>query len=83
MVAQLKQLQSETEPIVKMFEDPETQRQMQSTRSVVIRLLLLEISFLFDLHGCYVSISTHVKSPLPYTFHFFFFLEMGGCCLNI
>lgn len=33
MVAQLKQLQSETEPIVKMFEDPETTRQMQSTRS--------------------------------------------------
>uniref|UniRef100_A0A673G8J2 Eukaryotic translation initiation factor 3 subunit E-B-like n=1 Tax=Sinocyclocheilus rhinocerous TaxID=307959 RepID=A0A673G8J2_9TELE len=32
VVAQLKQLQSETEPIVKMFEDPETQRQMQSTR---------------------------------------------------
>uniref|UniRef100_A0A7N6C080 Eukaryotic translation initiation factor 3 subunit E n=1 Tax=Anabas testudineus TaxID=64144 RepID=A0A7N6C080_ANATE len=33
VVAQLKQLQSETEPIVKMFEDPETTRQMQSTRS--------------------------------------------------
>uniref|UniRef100_A0A3P9PIW4 Eukaryotic translation initiation factor 3 subunit E n=1 Tax=Poecilia reticulata TaxID=8081 RepID=A0A3P9PIW4_POERE len=32
VVAQLKQLQSETEPIVKMFEDPETTRQMQSTR---------------------------------------------------
>lgn len=32
-MAQLKQLQSETEPIVKMFEDPETTRQMQSTRS--------------------------------------------------
>ncbi|OWK01353.1 hypothetical protein Celaphus_00018720 [Cervus elaphus hippelaphus] len=31
-VAQLKQLQEETEPIVKMFEDPETTRQMQSTR---------------------------------------------------
>uniref|UniRef100_A0A4W3IVI1 Eukaryotic translation initiation factor 3 subunit E n=1 Tax=Callorhinchus milii TaxID=7868 RepID=A0A4W3IVI1_CALMI len=31
VVAQLKQLQSETEPIVKMFEDPETTRQMQST----------------------------------------------------
>lgn len=34
VVAQLKQLQSETEPIVKMFEDPETTRQMQSTRWV-------------------------------------------------
>uniref|UniRef100_A0AAY5L656 Eukaryotic translation initiation factor 3 subunit E n=1 Tax=Esox lucius TaxID=8010 RepID=A0AAY5L656_ESOLU len=32
VVAQLKQLQGETEPIVKMFEDPETTRQMQSTR---------------------------------------------------
>ncbi|XP_028255409.1 eukaryotic translation initiation factor 3 subunit E-B-like [Parambassis ranga] len=32
VVAQLKQLQSATEPIVKMFEDPETTRQMQSTR---------------------------------------------------
>ncbi|KAM4549554.1 LOW QUALITY PROTEIN: eukaryotic translation initiation factor 3 subunit E-B [Fundulus diaphanus] len=32
VVAQLKQLQLETEPIVKMFEDPETTRQMQSTR---------------------------------------------------
>ncbi|XP_063280900.1 eukaryotic translation initiation factor 3 subunit E isoform X1 [Prinia subflava] len=32
VVAQLKQLQAETEPIVKMFEDPETTRQMQSTR---------------------------------------------------
>ncbi|KAI4818173.1 hypothetical protein KUCAC02_011532, partial [Chaenocephalus aceratus] len=32
VVDQLKQLQSETEPIVKMFEDPETTRQMQSTR---------------------------------------------------
>ncbi|KAA8586223.1 hypothetical protein FQN60_007792 [Etheostoma spectabile] len=32
VVAQLKQLQSETEPVVKMFEDPETTRQMQSTR---------------------------------------------------
>uniref|UniRef100_A0A8C6SQQ0 Eukaryotic translation initiation factor 3 subunit E n=1 Tax=Neogobius melanostomus TaxID=47308 RepID=A0A8C6SQQ0_9GOBI len=32
VVAQLKQLQSETEPIVKMFEDQETTRQMQSTR---------------------------------------------------
>lgn len=34
VVAQLKQLQSETEPIVKMFEDPETTRQMQSTRYI-------------------------------------------------
>lgn len=34
VVAQLKQLQSETEPIVKMFEDPETMRQMQSTRYI-------------------------------------------------
>uniref|UniRef100_A0A8C7FNT1 Eukaryotic translation initiation factor 3 subunit E n=1 Tax=Oncorhynchus kisutch TaxID=8019 RepID=A0A8C7FNT1_ONCKI len=32
VVAQLKQLQGETEPIVKMFEDPETTKQMQSTR---------------------------------------------------
>ncbi|KAL4617133.1 eukaryotic translation initiation factor 3 subunit E [Arapaima gigas] len=32
VVAQLKQLQMETEPIVKMFEDPETTKQMQSTR---------------------------------------------------
>uniref|UniRef100_A0A8C1U0X1 Eukaryotic translation initiation factor 3 subunit E n=1 Tax=Cyprinus carpio TaxID=7962 RepID=A0A8C1U0X1_CYPCA len=39
VVAQLKQLQSETEPIVKMFEDPETQRQMQSTRFFVVILL--------------------------------------------
>uniref|UniRef100_A0A4W5LYJ6 Eukaryotic translation initiation factor 3 subunit E n=1 Tax=Hucho hucho TaxID=62062 RepID=A0A4W5LYJ6_9TELE len=31
VVAQLKQLQGETEPIVKMFEDPETTKQMQST----------------------------------------------------
>ncbi|KAL1789252.1 eukaryotic translation initiation factor 3 subunit E [Sigmodon hispidus] len=31
-VAQLKQLQVETEPIVKMFEEPETTRQIQSTR---------------------------------------------------
>lgn len=37
VVAQLKQLQSETEPIVKMFEDPETTRQMQSTRWVGAR----------------------------------------------
>lgn len=51
VVAQLKQLQSETEPIVKMFEDPETTRQMQSTRyihpfsnvqNVNILLLLIE-----------------------------------------
>lgn len=34
VVAQLKQLQSETEPIVKIFEDSETTRQMQSTRYV-------------------------------------------------
>ncbi|TRY60658.1 hypothetical protein DNTS_016014, partial [Danionella cerebrum] len=32
VVAQLKQLQAETEPIVKVFEDPESIRQMQSTR---------------------------------------------------
>uniref|UniRef100_A0A2K6JXY1 Eukaryotic translation initiation factor 3 subunit E n=1 Tax=Rhinopithecus bieti TaxID=61621 RepID=A0A2K6JXY1_RHIBE len=32
VVAQLKQLQAETKLIVKMFEDPETTRQMQSTR---------------------------------------------------
>jgi len=32
VVAQLKQLQADTEPIVKVFEDPETMRQMQSTR---------------------------------------------------
>ncbi|TRY60657.1 hypothetical protein DNTS_016014, partial [Danionella cerebrum] len=34
VVAQLKQLQAETEPIVKVFEDPESIRQMQSTRCV-------------------------------------------------
>jgi translation initiation factor 3 subunit E len=33
IVAQQKQLQAETEPIVKMFEDPGTIRQMQSTRN--------------------------------------------------
>ena len=32
VVAQLKQLQAETEPAVKMLEDPETTRQMQSGR---------------------------------------------------
>ena len=32
VVAQLKQLQAETEPTVKMLEDPETTRQMQSGR---------------------------------------------------
>ena len=32
VVAQLKQLQAETERIVKMLEDPETTRQMQSGR---------------------------------------------------
>jgi translation initiation factor 3 subunit E len=32
VVAHLNQLQAETEPIVKMFEDPETTRQMQPTR---------------------------------------------------
>uniref|UniRef100_A0A8C1G8R2 Eukaryotic translation initiation factor 3 subunit E n=1 Tax=Cyprinus carpio TaxID=7962 RepID=A0A8C1G8R2_CYPCA len=46
VVAQLKQLQSETEPIVKMFEDPETQRQMQSTRDG--RMLF---DYLADKHG--------------------------------
>uniref|UniRef100_A0A672SY60 Eukaryotic translation initiation factor 3 subunit E n=1 Tax=Sinocyclocheilus grahami TaxID=75366 RepID=A0A672SY60_SINGR len=46
VVAQLKQLQSETEPIVKMFEDPETQRQMQSTRDG--RMLF---EYLADKHG--------------------------------
>lgn len=34
LIAQLKQLQAETEPIVKMFECPETTRQRQSTRVV-------------------------------------------------
>uniref|UniRef100_A0A3B3SSX6 Eukaryotic translation initiation factor 3 subunit E n=1 Tax=Paramormyrops kingsleyae TaxID=1676925 RepID=A0A3B3SSX6_9TELE len=38
VVAQLKQLQAETEPIVKMFEDPETTRQMQSTRMLADKL---------------------------------------------
>ncbi|KAK2490917.1 hypothetical protein MC885_002176 [Smutsia gigantea] len=46
VVAQLKQLQSETEPIVKMFEDPETTRQMQSTRDG--RMLF---DYLADKHG--------------------------------
>ena len=32
VVIQLKQLWAETEPIVKMFEDPETTRQVQSIR---------------------------------------------------
>ncbi|ROJ29344.1 Eukaryotic translation initiation factor 3 subunit E-A [Anabarilius grahami] len=38
VVAQLKQLQADTEPIVKVFEDPETTRQMQSTRGNLSRL---------------------------------------------
>uniref|UniRef100_A0A8C8RXG1 Eukaryotic translation initiation factor 3 subunit E n=1 Tax=Pelusios castaneus TaxID=367368 RepID=A0A8C8RXG1_9SAUR len=46
VVAQLKQLQLETEPIVKMFEDPETTRQMQSTRDG--RMLF---DYLADKHG--------------------------------
>uniref|UniRef100_A0A8C1B201 Eukaryotic translation initiation factor 3 subunit E n=2 Tax=Cyprinus carpio TaxID=7962 RepID=A0A8C1B201_CYPCA len=46
VVAQLKQLQSETEPIVKVFEDPETMRQMQSTRDG--RMLF---DYLADKHG--------------------------------
>uniref|UniRef100_A0A8C1IAQ0 Eukaryotic translation initiation factor 3 subunit E n=1 Tax=Cyprinus carpio TaxID=7962 RepID=A0A8C1IAQ0_CYPCA len=46
VVAQLKQLQSETEPIVKVFEDPETTRQMQSTRDG--RMLF---DYLADKHG--------------------------------
>uniref|UniRef100_A0A5F9C579 Eukaryotic translation initiation factor 3 subunit E n=1 Tax=Oryctolagus cuniculus TaxID=9986 RepID=A0A5F9C579_RABIT len=46
VVAQLKQLQAETEPIVKMFEDPETTRQMQSTRDG--RMLF---DYLADKHG--------------------------------
>uniref|UniRef100_A0A3B1J947 Eukaryotic translation initiation factor 3 subunit E n=1 Tax=Astyanax mexicanus TaxID=7994 RepID=A0A3B1J947_ASTMX len=46
VVAQLKQLQSETEPIVKIFEDPETTRQMQSTRDG--RMLF---DYLADKHG--------------------------------
>nr|XP_054369811.1 eukaryotic translation initiation factor 3 subunit E-like [Mirounga angustirostris] len=44
--AQLKQLQAETEPIVKMFEDPETTRQMQSTRDGQMLF-----DYLADKHG--------------------------------
>uniref|UniRef100_A0A2I3HDN3 Eukaryotic translation initiation factor 3 subunit E n=1 Tax=Nomascus leucogenys TaxID=61853 RepID=A0A2I3HDN3_NOMLE len=46
VVAQLKQLQAETELIVKMFEDPETTRQMQSNRDA--RMLF---DYLADKHG--------------------------------
>nr|XP_035941409.1 eukaryotic translation initiation factor 3 subunit E-like [Halichoerus grypus] len=46
VVAQLKQLQAETEPIVKMFEDPETTRQIQSIRDG--RMLF---DYLADKHG--------------------------------
>uniref|UniRef100_A0A2I3TRJ2 Eukaryotic translation initiation factor 3 subunit E N-terminal domain-containing protein n=1 Tax=Pan troglodytes TaxID=9598 RepID=A0A2I3TRJ2_PANTR len=46
VVAQLKQLQAETELIVKMFEDPETTRQMRSTRDG--RMLF---DYLADKHG--------------------------------
>ncbi|XDV40629.1 hypothetical protein PO909_009673 [Leuciscus waleckii] len=46
VVAQLKQLQADTEPIVKVFEDPETMRQMQSTRDG--RMLF---DYLADKHG--------------------------------
>ena len=46
IVAQLKQLQAETEPIVKMLEDPETTRQMQSGK--VGRMLF---DCLSDKHG--------------------------------
>ncbi|KAL2767114.1 eukaryotic translation initiation factor 3 subunit E [Daubentonia madagascariensis] len=54
VVAQLKQLQAETEPIVKMFEDPETTRQMQSTRDG--RMLF---DYLADKHG---SVSSPLQS---------------------
>ncbi|CAI9163996.1 unnamed protein product [Rangifer tarandus platyrhynchus] len=46
VVVQLKQLPEETESIVKMFEDPETTRQMQSTRDG--RMLF---DYLADKHG--------------------------------
>ncbi|KAH0617497.1 hypothetical protein JD844_015825 [Phrynosoma platyrhinos] len=46
VVAQLEQLKAETDPIVKMFEDPETTRQMQSTRDG--RMLF---DYLADKHG--------------------------------
>uniref|UniRef100_A0A286Y309 Eukaryotic translation initiation factor 3 subunit E n=1 Tax=Cavia porcellus TaxID=10141 RepID=A0A286Y309_CAVPO len=45
VVAQLKQLQAETEPILKMFEDPETTRQMQSTRDHGVRQEYLDILY--------------------------------------
>uniref|UniRef100_A0A671QBV0 Eukaryotic translation initiation factor 3 subunit E n=1 Tax=Sinocyclocheilus anshuiensis TaxID=1608454 RepID=A0A671QBV0_9TELE len=43
VVAQLKQLQSETEPIVKVFEDPETTRQMQSTSIFVCLSVFVQV----------------------------------------
>uniref|UniRef100_A0A671L537 Eukaryotic translation initiation factor 3 subunit E n=1 Tax=Sinocyclocheilus anshuiensis TaxID=1608454 RepID=A0A671L537_9TELE len=63
VVAQLKQLQSETEPIVKVFEDPETMRQMQSTRDG--RMLF---DYLADKHGVmgqcvFLCLSVFVQVP--------------------
>ncbi|EHB17733.1 Eukaryotic translation initiation factor 3 subunit E [Heterocephalus glaber] len=46
VVAQLKQLQAETEPVVKMFEDKERTRQMQSTRDG-----WMLFDYLADKHG--------------------------------
>ncbi|GAB1299337.1 Eukaryotic translation initiation factor 3 subunit E [Apodemus speciosus] len=56
VVAQLKQLQAETEPIVKMFEDPETTRQMQSTSHSNTHFPILRdgrmlFDYLADKHG--------------------------------
>ncbi|NXS09834.1 EIF3E factor, partial [Neodrepanis coruscans] len=48
VVAQLKQLQAETEPIVKMFEDPETTRQMQSTRQEYLDTLYRYAKFQYE-----------------------------------
>ena len=50
VVAQLKQLQAETEPIVKMFEDPETTRQMQSTRQLLsfLKKYFIEVALVYN-----------------------------------
>lgn len=71
VVAQLKQLQSETEPIVKMFEDPETTRQMQSTRSDQ------PVPHKQAVSTClYVALKRLISSSVLYS-------ETGGCSSTI
>lgn len=80
VVAQLKQLQSETEPIVKMFEDPETTRQMQSTRWHFHYPPLQAHSYIGNLSYTSTKILLVLTSLFSIAMSV---VEMEGCCLTI